>query len=107
MDDGQRYNSLACGATPAESVGENGSAPLAVERSPAGGLVIRYALKSAAEVSLEVFDLSGRRIARLDAGRREAGTHRSTWVPSVRNGVYFVRLTTDGRGRVTRYVALR
>ena len=107
VDDGQRYNSLACGATPAESVGENGSAPLAVERSPAGGLVIRYALKSAAEVSLEVFDLSGRRIARLDAGRREAGTHRSTWVPSVRNGVYFVRLTTDGRGRVTRYVALR
>jgi hypothetical protein len=59
---------------------------------------IRYALPFAANVSLLVFDLNGRRVASLEAGTKTAGEHVLRWngrdragnrVPS---GIYFYRL---------------
>ena len=41
--------------------------------------VVTYRLETAAEVTLAVHDLAGRLVAVIDAGRREAGTHRASW----------------------------
>jgi flagellar hook assembly protein FlgD len=40
---------------------------------------ISYELKQAANVSLEIFDLRGKRVAGFEAGEKPAGTHTETW----------------------------
>jgi hypothetical protein len=106
VDDGQRFNSLACASRFAKQDPEGDPRPLAVERIAAGRWAIRYALAAAADVQLDVFDLLGRRIANLESGRREAGGHETAWAPPARYGIYFVRLTAGGRSIVRRCVAL-
>ena len=59
---------------------------------------ISYDLPEATEVTLEVFDASGRRIATLAAGQRPAGRHSVVWDGrdmtgrTVGSGMYFYRL---------------
>jgi len=61
-----------------------------------------------AEVDLAVHDLAGRRVATLAHGRLGAGRRDFTWDGAgVRDGVYFVRLTVDGRVLSTRAALLR
>jgi hypothetical protein len=69
--------------------------------SPFGGsTLIEFGLPRTAEVSLAVFDVSGRRVATLAEGLHEAGYHQVTWTASgtdgakVSPGVYFYRLVT-------------
>jgi uncharacterized Ntn-hydrolase superfamily protein len=63
--------------------------------NPTGGEThFRYDLPVAADVSLKLFDVAGREVSALDAGRRDAGSHEVSWrrgtgFPS---GVYFFRL---------------
>lgn len=63
---------------------------------------IPFALPAAGDVRLEVFDVSGRQVATLVAGRLEAGLHRVTWDGrtesgrSAAAGVYLVRLAAAG-----------
>jgi hypothetical protein len=106
VDDGQRFNSLGCRATfTSEEAGV--SAPrLAVERLSPGRWAIRYSLATPAEIRLDVFDLLGRRVAALGSGPREAGPHESLWSSPPHDGVFFVRLTEDGRPLVRRCVVL-
>jgi len=63
-------------------------------------------------VTLELFDLSGRRVARIVSGTLEAGHHETRWrtfddrgarVPA---GLYFVRFSTPGLTRVARLALL-
>jgi hypothetical protein len=62
-----------------------------------------YSLERAADVMLEAFDVSGRRILQLDAGLRAPGDHVVTWSGRdgrgrrVGAGVYFLRLSTGDR----------
>ncbi|MDM7914687.1 MAG: T9SS type A sorting domain-containing protein, partial [Candidatus Eisenbacteria bacterium] len=62
-------------------------------------------------VRLEVFDLSGRRVASLFEGTLPAGEHVQTWTgmadngAPVESGVYFARLTTD-QGRASQKLIL-
>jgi len=54
---------------------------------------IRFGLPEAAEVSLEVYDLLGRRVAQLAGGQMEAGYHRARLDGSrLSSGVYVYRL---------------
>jgi hypothetical protein len=54
-------------------------------------------------VTLAVYDLLGREVARLVEGRREAGTFHITWRPDeIATGNYVLQLDVDGR----RYPAL-
>lgn len=62
---------------------------------PARGAVeVEYALPLATRLTLDVFDLAGRRVATLASGPHAAGIHRARWEPAsdAGAGVYFVRL---------------
>ncbi|HLT48132.1 MAG TPA: M43 family zinc metalloprotease [Rubricoccaceae bacterium] len=74
----------------------------------AGRATITYALEGPAEVELAVHDLLGRRVALLDAGAREAGTHRVVLdgadLPS---GVYVYRLRVGAELQTGRLMLVR
>jgi hypothetical protein len=58
---------------------------------------IRYALPAAGPVHLRIFDVTGREVATLDAGIRQAGRYEVVWdATGVAGGVYFCRLTASG-----------
>ena len=62
--------------------------------------VIRYELPVDAVVAVAIYDLVGRRVATVDAGHRNAGTHTARWDGTDRqgrpaaSGVYLYELTT-------------
>lgn len=57
-----------------------------------------YALPSASDVRIDVFDVLGRRVAVLADGLQIAGTHRATLDgAALGSGTYLVRLTADGQ----------
>ena len=67
-----------------------------------GGGTVRFDLARAADVALEVFDLSGRRVATLARGWFQAGVHARRW-DSRRDdgrpaeaGLYFIRMSGAG-----------
>ena len=67
--------------------------------------VIPFRLQGSAHVELVVFDLLGQRVATLVSGRRDAGSHRSTWNgrtdagAAAASGVYLYRLHASGAGQ--------
>ena len=64
---------------------------------------IGYTLAGPAQVRIDVLDVSGRRVARLDGGDRPAGAGTLAWEgrgdggERLATGVYFARLFVDGR----------
>ncbi len=75
--------------------------------------LIRYDLSVAAEVRLEVFDVTGRRVRVLDEGYRDAGAHNAIWDGRdeqgrvVASGIYFYRLTTPYYQQARKMVLLK
>ncbi len=73
--------------------------------------VIRFALEEPQEISLRIFDLEGKLVRTLIAGRRDSGTHSVTWSGKndrgerVASGLYFCRLTS-AEGTQTRKMTL-
>jgi hypothetical protein len=71
-----------------------------------------FALPQRAEVSMEVVDLQGRRVATVAQGQYEAGVHRVSWNGATRAGgpapagVYFVRFSAAGRAVAKRLVVI-
>jgi hypothetical protein len=74
--------------------------------------MIAFELPAPARVVLDVFDVGGALVDRLAEGPWAAGPHRVTWDGTdasgepVSSGVYFYRLTVDGRVAATRKMAL-
>ena len=68
---------------------------------------ITFSLPSELPASLEVVDLAGRMVSRLEVGARGAGTHtfRLAELNTMRPGVYMVRLT-QGAVSLTRRLAV-
>jgi hypothetical protein len=69
-----------------------------------GSTTIRLALPAQGQVSIEIYDVLGRRVVTLLHGQKEAGYHDLTWqgtdshgVP-VGSGVYFCKVKVDGHG---------
>ena len=68
---------------------------------------IRFAvqLPEAADVELSLYDLGGRRVARLLRDRCAAGEREVRWdAAGARSGIYFARLSVNGQVRTTRVV---
>lgn len=101
------------------------SAPVAVGEPPAslrfeaprpnptaGGTRFAFELPARVAVTLEVFDLGGRRVASLVEGTLEAGRHERTWNARDERGMrqagglYFVRFATPGLVRTERLILL-
>ena len=56
---------------------------------------ISYSLPEASNISIEIFDITGRKVSSLFDGRQEAGTHSVTWdVGQDVTGVYFYKIKT-------------
>lgn len=69
---------------------------------------IRFNLVSAGRVSLTVYDIMGREIETLNAGRLESGNHRFHWDGSSRpSGIYFVRLSTDQKQETRKIILMK
>jgi FlgD Ig-like domain len=95
-----------------------GDSPTALRFYPAHpnpfSLETRFAfeLPRAADVTLEVFDLSGRRVASLVKGSQGPGRHDVPWRPldaggaRLSGGLYFARFSTTGLSRTERFVLL-
>jgi YVTN family beta-propeller protein len=78
-----------------------------------GGVRMRFGLPRRTDVTLELYDLMGRRVTTLAAGEHEAGWHDVAWTGRSRDGsvahagVYFVRFRAEGREFKQRLVWLR
>lgn len=71
-------------------------------------VTIGYQLPRRTAVSVEVFDVHGRRVAALVEGTENAGRRSKTWSPGGRPaGVYFVRLCAEGRTLTERVTVAR
>ena len=70
--------------------------------------LIRYELRDAGNVKLEVFDMIGRRVAVLVDGVKEAGTHEVRFnAESFSSGVYIYRLTDGSRTAVRQMTLIK
>ncbi len=83
-------------------------------RSGGGDLAIHYELSSDREISLGVYDLLGRRIARVSGAASGRGRHEAAWDGrdergrSVAAGIYFLRLDVAGEsGKAVRIPVVR
>jgi hypothetical protein len=81
-----------------------GRLELTVRPNPlTAGTTINLALPTAADISLDIYDVQGRKVATIMSGGLAAGCHTADWNGSdqvgnpVGSGVYFCRLRLDGR----------
>jgi subtilisin family serine protease len=82
-------------------------------RPRAGDLALSFALTTPGQVELRIYDVAGRQLRRLAAGRLEAGGHTLGWDgrdergrPAA-TGVYLCRLEAGAASRALRFVLLR
>ncbi|MEO5987325.1 MAG: choice-of-anchor D domain-containing protein [Candidatus Eisenbacteria bacterium] len=96
-------------------VGESPSALRFLPPSPNPlhrGTLFGFSLPRAAQVTLAVHDLTGRRVSLVQEGEMSAGAHSLRWNAQDRTGqalaagLYFVRFATPGLTRVERLVVL-
>ncbi len=67
-----------------------------------------YSLEKPGHARLEVFDISGRRVATLVDGDKPAGRHEIAWRPTeLASGIYFSRLTVGGKTDTKRVTLLK
>jgi hypothetical protein len=70
--------------------------------------IIQYALPTAKDVSLSVYDLLGRRVIQLNKGRQSLGRKSTSLdVTGLASGTYIVRLTADESVRSRKIVVIR
>jgi len=101
------WTKIATGAAPqagALSAREKDADALALQRVPSSGREVRFAITvpKAGDVSLEIFDVSGRVVWRFEEKFETAGRHEIVWdgndahARAVSNGVYFARAGAFG-----------
>jgi len=74
-----------------------------------GHVALRFALSAPARARLDVFDVSGRFVARLADDAYSAGWHSARWAAPAETaaGIYFARLTAGTRSASIRFVMQR
>lgn len=101
VDDGQRFNSL--GPCPPRHGHGNGQDAALAEPSLSPGTTtgaakrLVYSLPVAGDVQITLYDVAGRRVARLFSGLQSEGAHELSWsAAGIERGVYFCRLDAAG-----------
>ncbi len=106
-------------ATPAVDEGNGFSKPLRLELAPAvpnpmsGATNIRFALPSRMEISLNVYDITGRRVRTLANGLFKAGYHTVRWNGTDDNGrrlpsgLYIYMLKTPSKNITRKLILLK
>jgi PKD repeat protein len=104
VDSGQTEDSFECGSARAD--GTPPGAPAFVERggvqlgaaSIASDLfVLDYSLPADGQVHLDIFDVTGRRVATLERSHQSKGAHQVSWnARQLARGVYYARLQAAG-----------
>lgn len=73
-----------------------------------GSTLIRFSLKKDEDIKLAVYDLSGREVALLTAGRMSSGWHSVVWdAEGIASGVYMVRLICPNDVHTAKVVLIR
>jgi hypothetical protein len=105
---------FAVGSTPLAADAPHGVASLAAPWPNPSREQTRFAftLPGGGMARLEVLDVAGRRVAMLLDGALEAGRHEAIWsggdaAGAPPSGVYFARLTANGRTYMRRFARLR
>lgn len=80
-------------------------------RNPGASAALQYSLESPARVALRVFDVQGRSVRTLVDQEAAAGMFRANWDGmddggSALHGVFFARLTANGRALETRKIVI-
>ena len=70
-------------------------------------LEISYSLPNGCFVSLELYDIIGRRVKIIFSGWKDKGSYPTTIKGGFPEGIYFLRLTTDGIQNTKKVVILR
>jgi len=69
---------------------------------------IGYSLPSQSQVSIKIFDISGRVIESIDCGILPAGEHREIWNSTdLASGTYFYRINADGNFETRKMLLLK
>ncbi|HTY09137.1 MAG TPA: T9SS type A sorting domain-containing protein [Candidatus Edwardsbacteria bacterium] len=75
--------------------------------------MIRYQLPTASVVKVELYNITGQRIATLFDGQQNSGFHATSWDlrdangSAVPNGVYFIRLSAGSRQVTSKLIVIR
>lgn len=87
---------------------------LAIKPSPsAHDMVVSFVLKEREEVSVDIFDNTGKKVTRLFSGSLEKGMHNLTWDMKneedryVPDGIYFCKFTTEDFTETKKMVVVR
>lgn len=104
-------------ATATSGVGDRPSIVTSLAHAPnpfRSSTTIRYGLSEASPVTIEIFDLAGRSVRRLEsAAFKSAGDHEITWDgrgaagTAVQSGVYFYRLTSSSAVLTRKMMVIR
>ena len=65
---------------------------------------IRYKIEKASDVSIEMFNAVGQKVAVLVNGKKQAGTHNIQWKPTVSRGIYFCKMQVGSQSTYTKVV---
>lgn len=84
-------------ATESEAVVAENSIGSAYPNPFSSSTTITYSLRQASRVSIDVFDMLGRKVRTLAAGPQDSGTHTISWnAEALASGTYLVRMSADG-----------
>lgn len=71
-----------------------------------GNATIEYSVSSEAEVKLEVYNVLGIKINSLVNSKQSAGSHKCNMNAPLSSGIYFIKLTIDGKESTQRVVVM-
>ena len=98
-------------ASTLEQAAAHGPALAVLGRNPGASAVLQYSLENPARVALRIYDVQGRSVRTLIDQEAAAGMFRANWDAtddqgSALRGVFFARLTANGRALETRKLVI-
>ena len=70
--------------------------------------LIKYSLSRPAHVTVDIFDMLGRKVLTMADGEENAGAHEVVWnAPDQASGIFFYRVSVDDQSKTGRMVLLK